>query len=300
MKIRLLTFAFCCFFASFHAQILSNSSLDSYQGFFDFYYEEKTDKIYLDVTSLDQEFLYVNSLASGVGSNDIGLDRGQLGRERIVKFQKAGNKLLLVQPNQNYRALTDNELEKKSIEQAFAKSVLFGFEIKEETEGGYLIDLTPFLMEDAHGVATTLKRLKEGNYKVDKSKSAISLERTKAFPQNVEFEALLTFKGSPTGKKLRTVAPTASLVSVIQHHSFIALPDDGYQKREFDVRSGAISISYMDYATPIQEPIRKRFITRHRLERKDPNAAQSEAKEPIIYYLDPGTPEPVRSALLDG
>jgi hypothetical protein len=282
------------------SQVLAKKELKDYNGFFDFHYEESTDKIYLEVKELDKEFLYVNSLATGVGSNDIGLDRGQLGRERLVKFQKAGNKLLLIQPNQNYRAITDNELEKKSIEQAFAKSVLFGFKIEEVINGKYIIDLTPFLMEDAHGVATTFKRSKEGTYKLDVSKSALALERTKAFPKNVEFEALLTFKGEPTGQNINSVTPTASLVSVIQHHSFIELPDDGYEKRAFDVRSGAISMSYLDYATPIQESIRKRYIIRHRLEKKNPELAMSEAKEPIIYYLDPGTPEPVRSALLEG
>jgi len=300
MKKQLLYIVLCLLISPVFSQVLDNKELKKYNGFFNFHFEESRDKIYLEVKNLDQEFLYVNSLATGVGSNDIGLDRGQLGRERIVKFQKAGNKLLLIQPNQNYRAITNNELEKKSIEQAFAKSVLFGFKIEEEKNGTYIIDLTPFLMEDAHGVAATFKRRKEGTYKLDLSKSALSLDRTKAFPKNVEFEALLTFKGQPTGKNIRTVAPTASLVSVIQHHSFIELPDDGYKMREFDVRSGAISISFLDYATPIHEPIKKRYIIRHRLEKKNPKAEVSEAIEPIIYYLDPGTPEPVRSALLEG
>lgn len=282
------------------AQISTNKGLQSYEGFFDFYYEESTDKIYLKVEKLNEEFLYINSLASGVGSNDIGLDRGQLGNERLVYFQKAGNKLLLIQPNLKFRANTDNAQEKKSIEQAFAKSVLFGFKIQEEKNGTYYIDFTPFLMEDTHGVAGRLKSRREGNYKIDGSKSALALERTKAFPKNAEFEAMLTFKGQPTGRNLRSVTPTSSLVTVTQHHSFIELPDTNYKPRAFDTRSGAISMSYMDYATPIQEDIRKRFIIRHRLEKKNPNAEVSEAKEPIIYYLDPGTPEPVRSALLDG
>lgn len=283
---------------SLNAQFLNSKEVQTFEGYFKFYYEEATDKIYLEVKNLDQEFLYVNSLATGIGSNDIGLDRGQLGNTRVVKFQKAGNKLLLVQPNLDYRANTKNQLEQKSIEQAFAKSVLFGFKILEENEQTYLIDLTPFLMLDAHGVSSRLKG--EGSYKIDESKSALSLERTKAFLKNVEFEALLTFKGEVTGRNIRSVTPTPELVSVIQHHSFIELPDDKYQPREFDVRSGSFSISYMDYATPVQEPIKKRLITRHRLEKKNPEAAISEAVEPIIYYLDPGTPEPVRSALLEG
>ncbi|WP_353779945.1 zinc-dependent metalloprotease [Winogradskyella sp. 3972H.M.0a.05] len=289
----------CLSFISY-SQVLKGKSLESYKGFFDFYYEESTDKIYLEVKDLDKEFLYINSLSSGIGSNDIGLDRGQLGNERLVKFQRAGNKLLLVQPNLNYRANTDNDLERESIEQAFAKSVLFGFKIVEEDNGKFVVDMTPFLMQDTHGVSNSLKRSKEGNYNLDTSKSAINLSRTKAFPKNVEFDVLLTFKGEPSGRYLRSVTPTASLVSVTQHHSFIELPDNNYKPRVFDVRSGAISMSYMDYAIPVQEPIRKRFVIRHRLEKKNPNAEVSEAIEPIIYYLDSGTPEPVRSALLDG
>ncbi|MDP5081593.1 MAG: zinc-dependent metalloprotease [Winogradskyella sp.] len=298
-KIKYL-FCFVCLSVQLSAQILDKKDLKTYEGYFDFYYEESSDKIYLKVKNLNEDFLYINSLASGIGSNDIGLDRGQLGNERLVYFKKAGNKLLLVQPNLKYRANTDNVLEAKSIEQAFAHSVLYGFKIESENEGHFIIDLTPFLLEDAHGVADRLKRSNEGSYKIDTSKSALALDRTKSFPDNVEFEALLTFKGDPIGRNLSSVTPTSSLVSVIQHHSFIKLPDNQYKPRIFDTRSGAISMSYMDYATPIQEPIEKRFVIRHRLEKQNPNADMSEAKEPIIYYLDPGTPEPVRSALLEG
>jgi hypothetical protein len=276
------------------------SSIKSFKGYFNFSYNEENGSIKMEVKELNREFLYVSSLSSGIGSNDIGLDRGQLGGERIVKFIKTGNKLLLVQPNQDYRALTDNELERNSIEQAFAKSVLFGFPIQQEKEGSYFIDITPFLLQDMHGVSNRLKQAGEGQYNLDKTKSAIWLERTKAFPKNVELDVLLTFSGQPSGKHLRTVVPTASLVTVHQHHSFIELPDNNYQPRIFDVRSGAIPMSYMDYATPVQEQINKQYIIRHRLQKKNPENQMSKAVEPIIYYLDNGTPEPIRSALLDG
>ena len=283
------------------AQFLEKKdNLKEYEGYFNFFYNEKEDEIYLEVDTLDTEFLYTHFLTSGVGSNDIGLDRGQLGGEKVVKFQKAGNKLLLIQPNQDYRAITDNEAERKSVAEAFAKSVLFGFEIKEEKDGKYLIDFTPFLMQDAHGVTERLKKGDYGTYKLDKSKSALSLERTRAFPENVEFEALLTFEGEPKSRTVNSVVPDAKNISVVQHHSFVKLPDDNYEKRIFDPRSGAIFISYMDYASPVYEPIKKRYAVRHRLEKKNPEAEMSEAVEPIIYYLDPGTPEPVRSALLEG
>ncbi|MBQ4821926.1 zinc-dependent metalloprotease [Aquimarina sp. MMG016] len=296
-----LFYLFLIITSSISAQFLEKQKdLKPYKGYFNFYYNESKDEIYLEVDKIGEEFLYVHSLTTGLGSNDIGLDRGQIGDGVVVKFQKSGNKLLLIQPNQRYRAETNNELEKKSIEQAFAKSVLFGFPIKQENSGKYIIDFTPFLMQDAHEVISRLKFKKEGTYSIDKSKSALSLERTKAFPKNVEFEVLLTYKGAPKGEHIRSVAPDAKFLSVVQHHSFVELPDNNYKKREFDPRSGAISISYMDYATPVQESITKRYIIRHRLEKENPDQAISEAKEPIIYYLDPGTPEPVRSALLDG
>ena len=300
MKNSLQLLTFFLFSISFSQSIL-DKDLEKYEGFFNFYYDSSTDKIYLEVEKLNTDFLYINSLATGIGSNDIGLDRGQLGNERLVSFQKAGNKLLLIQPNLSFRANTSNKAEEKSIEQAFAKSVIYGFKILETIDSKYLIDFTSFLMQDKHGVADRLKSTKQGVYKIDLTKSALQLDRTKSFPKNSEFEALLTFSGKPTGKLITSgVSPDPSLVSVVQHHSFIELPDNNYIPRVFDPRSGALAISFMDYATPVQEEINKKYITRHRLEKIDPTLEISEAKEPIIYYLDPGTPEPVRSALIEG
>ncbi len=301
MKPFLAIFLFFSITSSFYSQTSSEKeNLQKYKGFFNFEYSEKEDKIFLEVKDLDTEFLYVHSLTTGIGSNDVGLDRGQIGNEAVVKFIKAGNKLLLIQPNLKYRAITENTLEKKSVEEAFATSVLYGFEIKEVKADSYLIDLTSFLMEDAHGVSNRLRSGNHGSFSLNKSKSALSLNRTKAFPENVEFEALLTFDGEATSQTLKEVLPNNNSITVTQHHSFVKLPDDNYKKRAFDPRSGAIYISYLDYSTPVFEPIEKRYITRHRLEKKDPNKEISEAVEPIIYYLDPGTPEPVKSALLDG
>ncbi|MFY9241758.1 MAG: zinc-dependent metalloprotease [Polaribacter sp.] len=271
-----------------------------YEGYMPFYYDENTDKIYLQIEKLNTDFLYVNSLSQGIGSNDIGLDRGKLGDGVVVHFKKAGNKILLIQPNQNFRAITDNQEEKNSVKEAFAKSVLHGFIIKEEKNGLYLVDATDFFMRDAFGVSSTLARNNQGNYSLDKSKSAFYLERTKAFPKNVEFDLMLTFSGTPKGYNIASVTPDASLVTVHQHHSFVELPDNNYKPRAYDPRSGSWQMSYLDYSTPVNESITKRFIYRHRLEKKNPEAAISEAVEPIIYYLDRGTPEPVRSALLEG
>ena len=281
-----------------NTSLLDNTEL--YNGFFNFNYHSQKDQLFLSVDKLDQEFLYVNSLSQGIGSNDIGLDRGQLGNERIVYFTKTGNKLLMVQPNLKYRSTSDNPLEQRSIKEAFAKSVLYSFPIEERINGSYIINLTSFLLEDAHGVSKRLKQRKQGTFKIDKGRSAVYLDRTKAFPLNIEFDMLLTFTGSDPGNLLRSVTPTPNAITVNQHHSFVALPDSDYETRKFDPRSGVNALSFYDYSTPVNESTQKQYIYRHRLEKKDPSAEISEAIEPIIYYLDNGTPEPVRSALIEG
>ena len=274
--------------------------LNTYEGLFTFHHSDSADKIYLEVEHLDSEFLYVSWLSEGVGSNDLGLDRGQIGGTRVVKFTKAGNKLLLVQPNLKFRAITNNSLERKSVEEAFAKSVLFGFPIVEKTKKGYLIDLSPFLIQDTHGVAGVLKQAKQGIYRVDNSRSALNMERTKNFPENVDFDVLLTLTGEPTGREIYSVSPDAKLISIYQHHSFVRLPDDNFKSREHHPNCGSSAFSFMDYSSEIGESMYVNLIDRHRLEKKYPNESRSEAIDPIIYYLDNGTPEPIRSALLEG
>ena len=281
-------------------QISKYDSMKSYLGFFNFYYDQANDHIYLKVDDLEKEFLYVNSLSEGIGSNDIGLDRGQLGGRRVVYFKKAGNRLLLVEPNQKYRANSSNYLEKESIKQAFAKSVIWSFPIKETIDSGYLIDLNEFLLNDAHGVSMRLKSRKQGSYSVNKSRSSMELKRTKAFPKNIEFDVQLTFTGEPKGELIRSVAPSANSVSVNQHHSFIELPPLDFKMRKFDPRSGVNAFRFYDYATPVSDPTLQEYVVRHRLEKKNPELKLSDPIKPIIYYLDNGTPEPVRSALLEG
>jgi hypothetical protein len=276
------------------------AGMKKFSGYFEFYFDEKQDKIFLVIDKFNTDFLYVESITAAIGSNDIGLDRNQLGRERVVKFDRRGPKILLIEPNLEYRAISNNEKERKAVEESFAQSVLWGFTTVAEENGKVLVDASDFLLQDAHDVAGRLKTLQQGTYSLDKSRSAFYAPRIKNFPQNSEFEATLTFTGQATGEYIRSVTPTPSSVTVREHHSFIQLPDNDYQPRIFDPRAGYFGMSYYDYATPISEPIQKRFITRHRLKKKDPSAAVSEAVEPIIYYMDPGAPEPIRSALMDG
>ncbi len=259
-----------------------------------------TGKIYLEIDKWEKEFIYINALPAGIGSNDIGLDRGQIGENRIVYFWRSGPRVLLIQPNYSYRANTSDPAEKRAVDESFAKSVLWGFTSVSEQNGNVLVDATEFFLRDAHHVVGQLKETKQGTFALEASRSAIYLPNTKNFPLNTEVESILTFTGSEPGDFVKQVVPSPQNITVRQHHSFVNLPEPGYTPREFDPRAGYFGITFMDYATPVQESIRKRWICRYRLEKKDPSAAVSEAVKPIVYYLDSGTPEPIRSALLDG
>ena len=269
-------------------------------GYFNLYWDAKQGKLWLEIDKWDTEFLYQSSLPAGIGSNDIGLDRGQLGATRIVRFERSGPKILLVQENLEYRAITNDSAERKAVHDSFAESVIWGFTAAAEENSHVLVDATDFYLRDAHGVTNALRRAKQGNFHLEGSRSAIYLANTKNFPLNTEVEATLTFVGDDPGGWVRQVTPDPQAITVREHHSFVQLPPPGYKPRAYDPRSSYFGISYFDYATPVGEHIAKRFIARHRLEKKEPKASMSEPVAPIVYYLDRGAPEPIRSALLEG
>jgi hypothetical protein len=273
---------------------------DYLPGYYDLYWDDAKGRLLINANKLGEPFLYQASLARGVGSNDLGLDRGQLGATRVVEFQRSGPKLLLVQHNLDYRAKTDNPDELDAVDESFARAVIWGFEILGERDGSILIDATEFLIRDAHSITARLAGSEEGDFIPDASRSAIYMPNTKAFPDNSEVEAIVTFIGQATGPWLRTVTPDAESFSVHLHHSFIRLPDDDYEPLPFEPRSGFYGIDFLDYATPVGDSLKIAFAERHRLEKKDPTADRSEAVEPIIYYVDRGAPEPIRKALMEG
>jgi hypothetical protein len=271
-----------------------------FAGYFNLYWDAKQGKLWLEIDKWNAEFLYQSGLPAGIGSNDIGLDRGQLGETRIVRFERSGPKILLIQENLNYRAVSNDADERRAVHDSFAESALWGFTVAAEEKDHALVDATDFFLHDAHGVPEALRRAKQGAYHLDASRCAIYLSQTKNFPLNTEVESTLTFVGDDPGAWVRQVTPSPDAITVREHHSFVQLPPPGYKPRIYDPRSSLFGISYMDYATPISEPIVKRLTARHRLEKKDPSAAVSEPVRPIVYYVDRGAPEPIRSALLEG
>ncbi|MGX5200937.1 zinc-dependent metalloprotease [Aliikangiella sp. IMCC44632] len=286
-------------FAKKLAELEQLYNLDN--GFVSIIFDKEEDKIYFKIDNLEQQFIYQTSLPSGLGSNDIGLDRGQLSETRLVEFEKVGNKVFLKQIPTNFRAKTKNKKEADAVSEAFAASVLWGFPVVDSRAGWALVDATEFAMQDIHGVAERLQQTNQGKgFKVDKSRSALYMPRTTAFPDNTEVESIITLVGSSPGKFLRQTAPEPTAVTVKMRHSFVRLPKPGYKKRSFHPKSGFWNIEYKDYAQPINTSITQKYIARHRLEKKNPNAKVSEAVKPIVYYLDPGVPEPVKSALIEG
>src|SRR5579884_936443 len=318
------------------------SGMRKIDGYFPMYWEERTGSLFLEIPRFDTDFLYATGLAAGLGSNDIGLDRGQEGGGKIVSFHRVGPKVLVVQGNENFRSSSDNPAERRSVEDSFAKSVLWGFTVAAESGGRALVDATDFLVRDGHGAGNALGA--GGVYHVDRTRSAVYLERTKAFPKNTEIEVTLTFVNEAAGGRggfgggpaqgpppivvnapgaaaaggrggrgggggfggglfsgtVASVTPTAEAVTLREHYSFVELPDGNFKPRLDDPRAGYGGLQFVDYSVPIGEPMVQRYIRRHRLEKKDPNAEISEPVKPIEYWVDPGAPPDVQKALIEG
>jgi hypothetical protein len=292
-------------------------NLKKFEGFYSFYYDDKTGKIYLKVDRWGEEFLYFSSLPEGIGNG--GAERGQASAV-IAKFIKAGPKVFLLQPDYEHRSVNGSADEKKDVRDGFSQSVLFGFAPVALEGDTALIDLTPFIVRDvlhvgenigsgrgnpgsafAAAAANRSGGAAGGGYRLDDSRSAVFIDNTKNFPKNSEFEALVTFTGSGGGgRRGGDVAPDPGAVTVRMHQAFVQLPDGGYTPRKYDIRSGFIPFSYYDFSSPMSEPLVKRFIIRHRLVKKDPKAAVSEPVEPIVYYIDRGAPPIIRKALIEG
>ncbi|HEU4730901.1 MAG TPA: zinc-dependent metalloprotease [Kofleriaceae bacterium] len=276
------------------------AGLRAFPGLFPLYWDDKEGKLLLEISEWQRELLYQSGLAAGVGSNDIGLDRGQLGPTRVVRFERIGPRVLLIQDNLDYRASGGSADERRSVKESFAESTLWGFTVVAQTGGRALVDATEFFLRDAHDIPATLKRTGQGAFHLEASRAALALDHTRGFPLNTEVEATLTFLGDEPGEWVQQVTPMPGAITVREHHSLVALPPPGFHRRAYDPRASFIDMSYQDYATPISEPIVQRWAIRHRLAKKDPRAAISEPVKPIVYYLDRGTPEPIRSALLEG
>jgi len=270
------------------------------EGYFNLYWDESSGKMYWEIDQLDTEFLYQVSMASGLGSNPVGIDRGQLRGTYVLAAKRVGPRVLLMQPNYRYRASSDNVLERQSVEDSFAPSVMWGFDIVAVDGNSVLVDASDFFLRDARNVVGTIASRNQGNFSLDKSRSAFYLDNTKTFPENIEVEVMLTFTSNNPGNLVSGVAASGNAITLRQHHSLVMLPDDNFKTRIADPRIGTNGPTIQDYSTNIDQDLQVRLVAKHRLEKRNPNAARSEAVEPIVYYVDSGTPEPIKTALIEG
>jgi len=277
------------------------AGLQRIDGFVPLWWDAARGALLMEVTRLDADFLYQVSLGTGLGSNPVGLDRGQLVSTHVVRFERVGPRVFLVEQNTGYRALGAPPAEQRAVDESFARSILWGFAVEAEVSGKLLVDATAFLLRDAAAASLRLGEAQQGAYVLDASRSAVYLPATRGFPKNTELESTLTFTTQARGGSLVAgVAPSSAAVTLRQHHSFLELPGLGFVPRVVDPRIGSLYVSFYDYASKITEPIEKRWVIRHRLIKSDPAQAMSEPVEPVVYYVDNGTPEPIRSALVDG
>ena len=270
------------------------------EGFFNLYWDDASGVLYWELDLAGGEFLYQITMGSGLGSNPVGIDRGQLRGTHVLEPKRVGPRVLLMEPNYQFQARSDNPTEVQAVRDAFAPSVYWGFDIAAQTGDRVLVDATPFFIRDARNVIGQVAQRGQGNFQLDASRSAIHMPATQSFPENTEVEALLTFTSGNPGGLVRGVAVNPEAVTLRQHHSFIQLPDDGFRPRLADPRIGVNGPTIFDYGSPIDEDLRIRLTARHRLQKRNPGPEPSEPVEPLVYYVDPGTPEPIRSALIEG
>ena len=286
------------------------SAMRKLDGFFPLYWDSAGGQLFMEIPRLNTEVLHVAGMGAGLGSNDVGIDRGGLLGSRLVTFERSGPRVLMVQPNLRFRSSSTNAAEAKTIRDAFARSVLWGFNVAAESDGGrrVLVDMTDFLIRDAYNLGGQMQ-----GFRLENSRSSVYMPMTQNFPKNTEMEVELTFVPAGAGgggggrggggffEGVSSVAATGEAASVRVHQSFVELPDpSGYEHRAYDPRSGLGAFSYQDYSAPLGQPMTFRSVRRHRLAKVNPSAAVSDPVKPIIYYLDPGTPEPIRTALLEG
>jgi hypothetical protein len=267
-------------------------------------YDAATGKVFLTVRRLGEELLYMNTLAGGLGAPSPLLDRGQVGVEAIVRFERHGPRVLLVRENTAFRAVTDDEALRRSVAESFPRSVLASFPIQREEGGALVVDATDFFLSDVYDVIGSVRGAGLGTLRLDRDRSYVDATLTRSFPRNTEVRATLSYAADAPHLELRRQAPDGRTLALQQHHSFVALPEPAMPPRAFHPQAGIFANTFFDFAQPFDSDYRQRQLVRWRLEPSDPAAyARGELVapvRPIVYHLDPAIPEPYRSAFREG
>lgn len=267
-------------------------------GYVPLYWDVARGRVLLEVPAFDRDVLYYVSAASGAGSVELPFDRGILSSE-VVHFQRSGPRVLVVAQNTRYRAEGGSAAQQENVRDSFATSVLAALPVEADEGGKVLVDASPLFLRDAADVEGRLRRVNQGAFRFDAARSGFEGTRIKSFPLNAEVETYATFSADNPGLLVNNVTPDGRHFTLRIHHSFLKAPE-GYTPRVADPRIGVSAISFRDYAKPFDQDTETQWITRWRLEKQDPNAAMSEPKVPIVFYLDAGIPEPTRTAMRNG
>jgi hypothetical protein len=271
-------------------------------GFVPVYTSAAQGKLLLELPRDSMRTLLFVGTATGLGSNPVGIDRGANAAEWVARFEREGSRVLVVLENTYYRSsAADNAAHQRTVLESFPPSTVAALPLLAEERGRLLVDATDFVTTDWTDVAGTLERSRQGRYAIARDRSSIYRPYTKAFPDNTELDVALTFAAQAApGPIMQQTLPDARAFTIRQHLALVRLPDDGYRPRALDPRVGFFGITFRDYAQPIQAPLEVRWISRHRLQRANPADPSAPIPDPIVYYIDRGIPEPVRSATVEG
>ncbi len=276
------------------------AGLERRDGFIPFYWDAARGRLLFDVPTLNDELLYFVSVGQGIGSVELGVDRGLTAIAAVIAFDRVGSRVQVVQKNLDFRAPRGNRGLQQGMEESFASSILASLPIEAEDGGRLLVDATPLVIRDAIDLEGRLRRANQGAFRLDANRSALYPAKTKAFPRNTEVETTLTFAADNPGRIVASVAPDARALTIRLHHLFVQPSGAGYRPRRADPRIGISTLTFKDYSAPYTHDTDTSWVRRWRLEKKDPTSAVSEPKTPIVFYLDPGIPEPFRSAMREG
>jgi hypothetical protein len=279
------------------------AGFEKHDGFIPAYVDARTGKLLLEIPRDSMRALFFVTQATGLGSNPVGIDRGANGGAQVVRFDRSGDRVLVVFENWDFRSSDRaNAAHQRTVSEAFPPSTVAGLPLVAEEGGRLLVDATDLAYRDWNDVAGTLARSQQGTYSVARDRSSIDRAHTRAYPENTEVDVALTYAltGGRPGNIVSQIVPDPRAMTLRQHLSFVKLPGDDYRPRALDPRVGYFGIAFKDYAQPIQRPLQQRWISRHRLERVNPADPRSPIKDPIVYYVDRGIPEPVRTATLEG
>ncbi len=276
------------------------AGLDHRAGFIDLYVDKNENKVLAKLPEVDDDgvslrLIHTARLTAGLGSNPVGLDRGWGDSGKIIVFRKIGNKVIIEAENTLYRANPNNPLEERAVRESFARSFLASADIVKGSDG-LIIDLTDFLTSDILGLKQYLKDRDEGSFAIAKDLTLVDTNNVFAFPDNVEMDVFFTLSSDKPGREFSTTAANGKDATLIQHHSFVRLPEEGYTPLPADPRTGAIEVVHYDYSAALSDQIETHIARRYRLQKNE----AGETINPIVFYIDSGAPEPIRQALIDG